>query len=80
MSAGQQFHIMGEVQNTGTITINPVVITFVYYNSQNKTLGNDFTNPIPSSLEPHQTAPFDAVTSDFIPINEITSIKYHISK
>jgi hypothetical protein len=80
MSESKQLHIMGEVQNTGTVTINPVVITFVYYNAQNNTIGNDFANPIPASLGPHQTAPFDAITPDFISANEIASIKYHITK
>lgn len=79
MSNGKQLHIMGEVKNNGNASINPLVITFVYYDLQNETLGNDFTNTIPAELSGQQTAPFDNIVSDFIPVDEIASIKYSIS-
>jgi hypothetical protein len=78
MSESKQL-ILGEVKNTGNRTIDPVVITAIFYDSSNRTLGNDLTNPIPQRLEPQQTSPFDLLLPDFISANDIASIKYHIS-
>jgi hypothetical protein len=79
MSDGKQLHIMGEVQNVGNKSLGLVEIITTFYDSSNKTIGNYFTNPMPASLEPQQTAPFDLVIPDYIPASDIASIKYHIS-
>lgn len=79
MSDGTQLHIMGEVQNVGNKSLGLVEIITTFYDSSNKTIGNYFTNPMPASLEPQQTAPFDLVVPDYIPASDIASIKYHIS-
>ena len=70
---------MGEVQNVGNRSLGLVEIITTFYDSSNKTLGNDATNPMPASLEPKQTAPFDLVVPDYIPANDIASVKYHIT-
>jgi len=79
MSDGTQLHIMGEVQNVGNKSLGLVEIITTFYDSSNKTLGNSVTNPMPASLEPQQTAPFGLIVPDYIPANDIASIKYHIA-
>jgi hypothetical protein len=79
MSDSNQLHIMGEVKNVGNIRLGLVEVIATYYDSSNKTIGNDFTNPMPAGLDPQQTAPFDLVVPDFIPANQISSIKWHLT-
>jgi hypothetical protein len=79
MSDSKQLHIMGEVQNVGNKSLGLVEIITTFYDISNKTLGNDFANPMPASLEPQQTAPFDLLVPDYIPANDIASVKYHIA-
>jgi hypothetical protein len=79
MSDGKQLHVMGEVENVGNKSLRLVEIITTFYDSSNKTIGNDFTNPMPASLEPQQTAPFDLVVPDYIPATDIASIKYHLA-
>jgi hypothetical protein len=79
MSEGTQLHIMGEVQNVGNKSLGLVEIITTFYDSSNKTIGNSVTNPMPASLEPQQTAPFDLIVPDYIPASDIASIKYHIT-
>ena len=79
MDDGKQLHIMGEVQNVGNKSLGLVEIITTFYDSSNKTIGNSVTNPIPASLEPQQTAPFDLLVPDYIPSNDIASVKYHIA-
>ena len=79
MGDGTQLHIMGEVQNVGNKSLGLVEIITTFYDSSNKTLGNSVTNPMPASLEPQQTAPFGLIVPDYIPANDIASIKYHIA-
>jgi hypothetical protein len=70
MGDGTQLHIMGEAQNVGNKSLGLVEIITTFYDSSNKTIGNSVTNPIPASLEPQQTAPFDLIVPDYIPANE----------
>lgn len=79
MSDSKQLHIMGEVKNVGNKRLGLVEIIGTYYDSSNKTIGNDFTNPMPAGLDPQQTAPFDMVVQDFVPVDQIDSIKWHLN-
>jgi hypothetical protein len=79
MSDSKQLHMMGEVKNIGNKRLGLVEIIATYYDSSNKTLGNDVANPMPAGLELQQTAPFDLVASDFIPVDQIASIKWHLA-
>ena len=79
MGDGTQLHIMGEVQNVGNKSLGLVEIITTFYDSSNKTLGNDFANPMPAAWNHNKLAPFDLVVPDYIPVNDIASIKYHIA-
>jgi len=73
--------INGEIQNNGTESLDFVRVTATFYDATNSILGSDFTYTEPNTLEPGQTAPFklSAGFGDDLPVDEIASIKLHIS-
>jgi hypothetical protein len=72
--------IDGEIQNTGTETVDFVQVTATFYDQSNSILGSDYTYTEPSTLEPGQTAPFkvSAGFGDNLPVNDIASVKLHV--
>ena len=72
--------IDGEVQNTGTETLDFVQVTATFYDQSNSILGSDFTYTEPYTLEPGQTAPFkiSAGFGDNLPVDDIASVKLHV--
>jgi hypothetical protein len=73
--------IDGEIQNNGTESLDFVRVTATFYDATNSILGSDFAYTEPSTLEPGQSAPFklSAGFGDSLPVDEIISIKLHIS-
>ena len=72
--------IDGEIQNTGTETLDFVQVTATFYDQSNSILGSDFTYTEPYTLEPGQTAPFkiSAGFGDNLPVDDIASVKLHV--
>ena len=72
--------IDGEIQNTGTETLDFVQVTATFYDQSNSILGSDFTYTEPYTLEPEQTAPFkiSAGFGDNLPVDDISSVKLHV--
>lgn len=73
--------IDGEIQNNGTEPLDFVKATATFYDATNSILGSDFSYTEPTTLEPRQTAPFRLTIGfgDNLPVDEISSIKLHIS-
>jgi hypothetical protein len=72
--------IDGEIQNTGTETLDFVQVTATFYDQSNSILGSDFTYTEPYTLEPGQTAPFK-ISAGFghnLPVDDIASVKLHV--
>jgi hypothetical protein len=72
--------IIGEVINKGTETAKFMKIIATVYNSQNQTIGTEYTFTDPNSIEPGQSAPFKMTLGSFdnIPVAEIDHIKLHL--
>jgi hypothetical protein len=49
--------INGEIQNTGTESLDFVKVTATFYDASNSILGSDFAYTEPYTLEPRQSAP-----------------------
>jgi hypothetical protein len=73
--------IDGEIQNNGMVSLDFVRATVTFYDATNSILGSDFAYTEPTTLEPGQTAPFRITVGfgDNLPVDQISSIKLHIS-
>ena len=73
--------IDGEIQNNGTVSLDFIRATATFYDATNSILGSDFAYTEPTTLEPGQTAPFKITAGfgDNLPVDQISSIKLHIS-
>jgi len=62
------FHIVGEVQNTGTEAAEFVQIVASFYNENDQFVGTSFTYTTPNTVSPGTKAPFDIqlLTDDMI--------------
>jgi hypothetical protein len=73
--------INGEIQNNSTESLDFVKVTATFYDTTNSVIGSDFTYTDPYTLEPGQSAPFELTAGfgDDLPVDEIASIKLHVS-
>jgi len=55
------YHVVGEVQNTGLSTVDFAKITATFYDSSNKVVDTDFTYTELSYLQPNAKSPFDLI-------------------
>jgi hypothetical protein len=74
-------NINGEIQNSGTQSLDFVKTNATFYDMNNQVIGSDFTYTKPDTLEPGQTAPFKLTAGygDDLPVDEIANIKLHVS-
>ncbi len=63
------YHIVGEVQNTGSNTVDYVQITATYYNTNNQVVDTQFSFASLSYMQPGAKSPFDIIetTSTLVP-------------
>jgi len=55
------YHVVGEVQNLGSGTVDYVQITATFYDSNNKVVDTDFTYSSLSYMQPNDKSPFDII-------------------
>ena len=60
------YHVVGEVQNTGSFAIGSVLITATFYTSGNTLLGSSSSNTMIGTLEPGRRSPFDIALNDLV--------------
>jgi len=77
-------HIVGELRNAGTKTLNVNQMVATIYGPNNQTLGLDYANPIPKVLSSGQSASFEFLVGGDRPadgineLSQIMKIKYHV--
>jgi hypothetical protein len=75
-------HIVGELRNDATRTLNIYQIVATIYGPNNQTLGLDNATPTPESLSPGQSGSFEffvGTSSDGITdLSQIARLKYHV--
>jgi hypothetical protein len=71
------FHIVGEVQNTGSEEKEFVEVIATLYDDENNVIGTDNTFTRPSTISPEESAPFEFMIgqSDVSDLDEIKSYK-----
>ena len=73
------YHIVGEVQNTGSNTVSFVQITATYYNSNNQVVDTQFTYASLSYMQPNAKSPFDIIETTSTLVPEISTYKLQVS-
>jgi hypothetical protein len=77
---GGYIHVVGEVENGLTRSIDYVKVTGTFYNVNNQVVGTDFVYTDPTSLEAGETAPFDLILyTDAVDPSEVASYKVRVS-
>jgi len=77
---GGYLHVIGEVENGMSRSIDFVKVTGTFYDVAKNVIGTDFTYTDPSTLEALETAPFDLIFyTDAIDPSEVTSYKLRVS-
>jgi hypothetical protein len=77
---GGYLHIVGEVENGLSRSIDFVKVTGTFYDASNKVIGTDFTFTDPDTLEAGETAPFDlTLYTDAVDPSEVTTYKLRVS-
>jgi hypothetical protein len=75
-------HIVGELRNDATRTLNVYQIVATMYGLNNQTLGLDNATPTPDTLSPGQSGSFEffvGTSSDGITdLSQIAKVKYHV--
>jgi hypothetical protein len=77
-------HIVGELRNDGTKTLNVIQMVATIYGLNNQTLGLDRETPTPTTLSPGQSASFeffvggDQALDGISDLSQITKVKYHV--
>ncbi|MFL6412839.1 MAG: FxLYD domain-containing protein [Nitrososphaeraceae archaeon] len=77
-------HIVGELRNDGTKTLNVNQMVASIYGLNNQTLGLDRATPTPATLSPGQSASFeffvggDQALDGISDLSQITKVKYHV--
>ncbi|MFL6462164.1 MAG: hypothetical protein ACJ71J_14700, partial [Nitrososphaeraceae archaeon] len=77
-------HIVGELRNDGTKTLDVIQMVATIYGLNNKTLGLDRETPTPATLSPGQSALFeflvggDQSLDGISDLSQITKVKYHV--
>jgi hypothetical protein len=77
-------HIVGELRNDGTKTLNVGQIVATIYGPSNRTLGLDYATPTPATLSPGQSGSFeffvggDQSSDGVSDLSQITRVKYHV--
>jgi hypothetical protein len=73
-------HIVGEVENGSSRSIDFVKVTGTFYDTSNSVIGTDFTFTDPSTLEAGETAPFDlTLYTDAVNPSDVASYKLRVS-
>jgi len=73
-------HVVGEVENGLSRSIDFLKVTGTFYDASNKVIGTDFTYTDPNSLEAGETAPFDMTFyTDAVDPSDIASYKIRVS-
>jgi hypothetical protein len=60
------YHVVGEVQNTGSSTVASVLVTATCYTSGNTLLGTSSSQTMIGILEPGRKSPFDVALNDLL--------------
>jgi hypothetical protein len=77
-------HIVGELRNDGTKTLNVNQMVATIYGLNNQTLGLDRATPTPATLSPGQSASFEFFVGGDQPLDgisdlsQISKVKYHV--
>ena len=67
-------HIVGEVFNQASVTVNSVKIIATFYNANGQVIGTDSAYADPSDLAPGQRAPFDInISEGSVPMYQMSS-------
>jgi hypothetical protein len=73
-------HVVGEVENGMSRSIDFVKVTGTFYDASNKVIGTDFTYTDPNTLEVGETAPFDLTFyTDAVDPSDVSSYKIRVS-
>ena len=73
------YHIVGEVQNSGSNTVDYVQITATYYDSSNKVVDTQFTYSSVSYLQRNAKSPFDIIETTSTLVPQISTYKLQVS-
>jgi hypothetical protein len=77
---GGYLHVVGEVENGLSRSIDFVKVTGTFYDANNSVIGTDFTFTDPNTLEVGETAPFDlTLFTDAVNPGEVASYKIRVS-
>jgi parallel beta-helix repeat protein len=69
-------HVIGEIQNKQSRTVEFLKVNVAYYDSRNQIVGTDSVYSVPSTILPGQTATFEVLTSpESLASTDTTSIK-----
>jgi hypothetical protein len=77
---GGYLHVVGEVKNGLSRSIDFVKVTGTFYDAGNSVIGTDFTFTDPSTLEAGETAPFDlSLYTDAVNPGDVADYKLRVS-
>jgi len=73
-------HVVGEVENGLSRSIDFVKVTGTFYDASNRVIGTDFTFTDPNTLEAGETAPFDLTFyTDAVDPSDVATYKIRVS-
>ena len=73
------YHIVGEVQNTGSNTVDYVQITATYYNTNNQVVDTQFSFASLSYMQPGAKSPFDIIETTSTLVPQISTNKLQVT-
>jgi hypothetical protein len=77
---GDYLHVVGEVKNGLSRSIDFVKVTGTFYDVGNSVIGTDFTFTDPNTLEAGETAPFDlTLYTDAVNPSDVANYKLRVS-
>jgi len=59
------YHVVGEVSNTGTVSLKLLNVTVTFYNQNNSPIGSSSSYALLNVLLPGRKTPFEVVWNDF---------------
>ena len=73
------YHVVGEVQNTGSSTVDYVQVTATFYNTNNQVVDTQFSYASLTYMQPNAKSPFDIIETTSTLVPEISSYKLQVT-
>jgi hypothetical protein len=72
-------HVVGEVNNTGETNVNNIVISVTYYDIDNRAIASGSSSVLQEILLPGMKAPFDAVLTGSLVVQQVDRYELEVS-